>query len=365
MPNYAPEQAEIGLPADLESGLAQKHLPALDGLRAVAVFLVIFYHAGISVAPGGLGVLIFFVLSGFLITWLMLVEADRYGSVSLRDFYARRSLRIFPAFYAYAACVLVILVVRHRQIVEGQLVAALLYFNNYYQALRGDPNTGFSHTWSLAVEEQFYLLWPAAFLLFGRNRRRLASVLCLVIAGIWIYRFLLVPHVSQGYIYEAFDTRADSLLCGCLLAIALREGFATGFFRIVCSNYAAAIASLALLAISVWLELRLGVDYRDRYGFALDSALAAILLCQAIAFRGRTLFRWLDLKPVRYLGGISYSLYLWQQLVIGAAEKPLARYGLMVTLPVVVAACVAMATLSWQLVERPALRLKKRFERTR
>ena len=173
--------------------------------------------------PGGTGVLLFFVLSGFLITWLLLEEASKTGSVSLRNFYARRALRILPAFYVYAAVMLAYLWLRQRPVNYAQLTAALLYVNNYWQGIYGDPNTGFSHTWSLAVEEQFYFLWPALFLLLWRNPARMARFLTAGIVFVWIYRLVLLYgfHVNQGYLYEAFDSRADSLMIGCLLAVLL------------------------------------------------------------------------------------------------------------------------------------------------
>jgi peptidoglycan/LPS O-acetylase OafA/YrhL len=114
----------------LKQSLSGSHLPALDGLRAVAVSLVILYHSGWMI-PGGLGVLIFFVLSAFLITWLMLKEAHRFGTVSLKQFYIRRSLRIFPAFYVFATLGLSALLFFHKHVVWPQVLAALTYWSNY------------------------------------------------------------------------------------------------------------------------------------------------------------------------------------------------------------------------------------------
>jgi peptidoglycan/LPS O-acetylase OafA/YrhL len=348
--------------AGLESGLSGKRLPALDGIRAIAVFLVIFYHAGIPGVPGGLGVLLFFVLSGFLITWLMLSEVERSGTVSLRKFYARRSLRIFPAFYAYGAFILSYALWRGREIIWPQVIASLLYVNNYWQGLHGDPGTGFSHTWSLAVEEQFYLLWPAIFVRFCRSGRHLTRFLCIAIAVVWIYRYLLVPHVNQGYVYEAFDTRADSLLCGCLLAVVLRHRIWAGLFRFLCSGPLMAVMTILLLAASTYAEFLGGTDYRDRFGFAINSVLAAALLTQAIGLSATPMFAWLELRWVRYLGGISYPLYLWQQFAIPAAEKALLPFGRALTVVGAVIACIAAATASWFVIEKPALRIKERFE---
>ena len=212
------------LPASLAQGLDRSHLPSLDGLRAIAAFLVVLYHCFLPALPGGMGVLAFFVLSGFLITWLLLKEEERYGKVSLKLFYVRRSLRIFPAFYAYWLLLMGAHVIARKQIAMGQAIASLFYVGNYYQAIVGDPQTGLSHTWSLGVEEQFYLLWPITFLWLKGNGRRVRFLLW-SIAGVWLYRELLVLviHAPQQYIYEAFDTRADHLMIGCLLAVALRE----------------------------------------------------------------------------------------------------------------------------------------------
>jgi len=156
----SPKTRSSSLPDGLVNGLKQSHLPSLDGLRAIAALLVVFMHAGLSWCPGGLGVLAFFVLSGFLITWLLLKEEERFGRISMKLFYIRRSLRIFPAFYVYWLLLIGSLLFFQKRILWGQALSSFFYVNNYYQAILGDPNTGFSHTWSLGIEEQFYLLWP-------------------------------------------------------------------------------------------------------------------------------------------------------------------------------------------------------------
>src|SRR5262249_26112973 len=151
-------------------------------------------------------------------------------------FYIRRCFRIFPAFYVFAALTVVALVAFDKRIVVPQLVAALFYVSNYYQAIYGDPETSFSHAWSLAIEEQFYLLWPIVMVRFMGDRDRLAKLLAAAIGVVWIHRWALVLllHVDQRYIYEAFDTRVDSLLIGCLLAVLLRGGGLAGFFNLAC-----------------------------------------------------------------------------------------------------------------------------------
>ena len=354
------------LPENLKAGLQLSQLPALDGLRAVAVFLVVFYHFGFDSVPGGLGVLIFFVLSGFLITWLLLKENDKSGSISLRYFYARRSLRIFPAFYSYWLLYIGLVLIFHKRIVWNQAICAFFYVNNYFQAIHGDPNTGLSHTWSLGIEEQFYLLWAPLFLLLRKRPNRQVYVLLGLIVAVCVHRELLhfVFGVWQGYIYEAFDTRADHLLMGCLLAVLLRLGFLGGFWRAICSRLALSVITTLLLLASVALQIHFGTTYRDTVAFVVDPFLVALLIVQAIAFRGMALWRWLQFAWVRYLGRISYSVYLYQQFAMDPVRKRLAGFPVFIQLASAVAVVILLASTSYFIIERPFLNLKGRFRET-
>jgi peptidoglycan/LPS O-acetylase OafA/YrhL len=349
------------LPANLEAGLAAKHLAGLDGLRAIAAFLVVFAHAGVPRVPGGMGVLAFFVLSGFLITRLMIVEEVRTGRVSLSQFYLRRSFRIFPAFYAYFVLLLAILVVRHTAINVPQAVSAFFYVSNYYQAINGDPATGFSHTWSLSIEEQFYLLWPLAFLLLGSNRRRFRALI-VVVPLLWLYRECLIYalHVPQGYIYEALDTRADHLLIGCLLAVALQERRLIPLWRVACASSANVLATVALIAASTVVGWLVPItSYRDAVEFVVQPVLFAVLVAQLIAFPTEAVTRPLNWTWIRFLGTISYSVYLYQQIVVYPVTN--AFHGTPVVGAIAAAiVVVAVAACSYFFVERPFLRLRAR-----
>jgi len=364
--NMTPAKNTQAQPALLKGGLTETHLAGLDGLRAIAAFMVVFYHFGIPFVSGGAGVLMFFVLSGFLITWLLLRENDDTGTVSLRQFYARRSLRIFPAFYCYVAVLFAVILIRqHARVVWPQTFAALFYVSNYYQALNGDPNTGLSHTWSLAIEEQFYLLWPVTFLLFRRDYKRMSQFLAGIIVVIWIYREALIFlfHVHQGYIYEAFDTRADHLLIGCLLAVTLRSGFFPRFWNWISVRSWAALVVAALLATSSALESTFGAVYRDSVASIANPLLVAVWITQLIALRGTPLWSWTSWKWVRYLGRISYSIYLYQQLLVDSAKNALVHQRVEIQLAATVALITLAASASYYFIERPFLRLKTRFSR--
>ncbi|MCM3926303.1 acyltransferase, partial [Frankia sp. AiPs1] len=206
--------------------------PALDGVRALAVLCVLVFH--MDSLPGGyLGVDVFFVLSGFLITGQLLAERDRTGGVSLGRFYLRRAYRLLPAFWVLALVGLTAVVLLgigtagERSEFLDSLAASALYVNNYFQVVRQSTGAGWlGHTWSLSLEEQFYLLWPLVLVALCRwpwVARRLPVVLLGGAAGVALWRNALVTSGAPGTrTYFALDTRADALLVGCALAAWLR-----------------------------------------------------------------------------------------------------------------------------------------------
>ncbi len=352
----------IRLPASLAHGLDGSHLPSLDGLRAIAAFLVVFYHCFLPAFPGGLGVLAFFVLSGFLITWLLLKEEERLGKVSLKLFYARRSLRIFPAFYAYWLLLMGAHIIAGKHIAVGQAISSFLYVGNYYQAIFGDPKTGLSHTWSLGVEEQFYLLWPITFLWLKENQRRTRFLLW-SIAGVWLYRelLILVVHAHQQYVYQAFEARADHLMIGCLLAVTLREGLWTRLWRLLVAIPSLVWLTLGLLVCSAVCSDRYGALYRDAVGFIVDPILIAVLIVQVIAHSSVGFAAVLNWRWVRYLGTISYSIYLYHGHAILVADKMTGKLPRVVSIFVGILSVIAVASASYWFLEEPLLRLRARF----
>jgi peptidoglycan/LPS O-acetylase OafA/YrhL len=355
--------AQAAMPASLAQGLSGSQIPGLDGLRAFAVMAVVVYHFGLEFIPGGMGVLAFFVLSGFLITWLLLKEFDKSNSISLKSFYTRRSLRIFPAFYVYWLLVVGLLLLRGREVPWPQATASFFYVCNYYHAFVGHLSTGFAHTWSLGVEEQFYLFWPLAFLLLQRSRFDTARSLTLLIPLFWVHRLLLqfVWRVKEVYIYEAFDARADHLLVGCLLAIALRRKLKPGLWQSLCAHPALGLIPVALLALSAVAAQHSSVVYRNTIGFMIDPLLVAVLIVQLIAFSNTTLWGWMNWGWLRYLGRISYSTYLYQELLTYPLKQRLSALPVPLQLLATVAGIVLAASLSYFVVERPFLKLKDRL----
>jgi peptidoglycan/LPS O-acetylase OafA/YrhL len=346
--------------ADLSALVRQRHLPALDGLRAVAVFVVISNHFFGPSIPGDLGVSAFFVLSGFLITWLLLKEYRSVGTVSVGHFYSRRVLRIFPAYYCFIAVSFLIDYVRGHPWDRALGWSSVLYVMNYYNATHGHPATSVAHAWSLAIEEQFYLLWPLVLLALARRRTaRALTILALLIAAVAAWRSFLYlgRHVGAAYIYNAFDTRFDELAVGCFLAFGVRQSWFLAFSRAVSRSPALPFVTLVLLIIS-----RLGISaaYHYSIGFTVDALLVMVLLVQLLLLHRHPMWSWLQHPVVRYLGVISYPLYLWHPWGMGAARwlHALPSVGQFI---VGVAICVAVASGSYFLVEKPFLTLKQRF----
>jgi peptidoglycan/LPS O-acetylase OafA/YrhL len=345
-------------PERLSTLLQQRHLPALDGLRAVAVFMVIGYHFGLPI-PGDLGVSAFFVLSGFLITWLLLSEHDTAGKISLRNFYSRRVLRIFPAYYFFIATSLIIDHFRGHFWDRALILSGFFYVVNYFNATHGHPSTSISHAWSLGIEEQFYVLWPLGVIALARCRRpRALAVLTIIILAVAAWRSFvyLGLHSGPAYPYNAFDTRFDNLAVGCFLALCAGQPWFLQFAPTVARSALLPLVTVALLTVS-----RSGIhSYHYSIGFTVDAVLVLVLLVQLLLLHRHPLWSWLQNPVVRYLGTVSYPLYLWHAWGLGVGQRlhmlpPVGQF------IVGVAVCIAVASGSYFVIEKPFLSLKKRF----
>jgi peptidoglycan/LPS O-acetylase OafA/YrhL len=343
---------------DVTSG---SHLPALDGLRAVAVFTVVASHSNLPLRiPGDLGVSAFFVLSGFLITRLLVRERERTGEVSIRRFYLRRTMRIFPAYYAFLLLSYA-LDARAGQLWSNTLLAnALTYTVNYFNAFNHHPSTSVAHAWSLAVEEQFYLLWPLTFVILAtRGRRALVTGVSLAALGAVAWRswLFLGAHVDPSYVYNAFDTRLDNLAVGCLLALAVDYDTVVAAAGRVARRSWFPIVTLALLLTS---RIALPESYHYSIGFTVDALLVATLIVQLLQLYRTRLWSWLEWPTVRYLGAISYPIYLYHQWGASVGRR-VAGDAHAFEFAAGVVATIVLASGSYYVIERPFLRLKARY----
>ncbi len=344
-------------------------MPGLDGLRALAVLGVIAYHLQLGFAPGGLlGVDVFFVLSGYLITDLLVTEWQESGGIGLRDFWLRRARRLFPALFIMLIVVVDwVTLYDHAQLaaLRYDMVASMAYVSNWwfifhqvsYFASFGPPSP-FGHLWSLAVEGQFYLLWPLL-LLFGLRyipHRGLLAGLTLAgaAASALAMAVLYHPGSDPSRVYYGTDTRAFALLIGAALALVWPgqklsgEVSPLGRLGIDLAGCAGLIIVLAMMWRTNQYE-----TFLYRGGLLLLSAAAAILVA-ALAHPASRLGRALGWEPLRWLGERSYGIYLWHYPVIVLTSPVVNTSGVnVVRAALQVAASIALAALSWRFVEEP------------
>jgi len=301
----------------LRTALSGPRIPGLDAIRAIAVLLVLLYHADVELVEGGLGVEIFFVLSGFLITWLLLGELRKSGNIALGPFYRRRAARLLPALFAYLLAGIALLLVFGKPVPWGAAAASALYVVNYYQAFVGAPTHFLSHCWSLAVEEQFYLLWPLLLVYACRRQWNLPLLLVATMASSWLLRCVLIYGfgASDEYLYRALETRGDQLAAGCLLAALLdRPGWMERVAALTRHRIALAACATAVL-LSAWLT-RGALPAKYLFGYGLEPILiAASIPMVIVSASGTDLFaRLLNAQPVVLIGQISYGMYLFHPL---------------------------------------------------
>jgi len=363
------------MPEPVRSG--QRYMPGLDGLRALAVLAVIAYHEQLGWAPGGLlGVGVFFTLSGYLITDLLLGQWCARGRLNLGDFWLRRARRLLPALFVMLAVVTAwVTVASPAQLasLRGAVAAAATYSSNWYYIAthssyfaRFAPPGPFDHLWSLAVEEQFYLVWPWLILLGvcclrGRRGGRGSAVRWLALptlvmaAGSAVLMLRLYhPGYDPTRIYEGSDTRACGLLIGAGLAMLWPSRGAAGAARWARGTLdAAGIAGLAVIGLMIW---RVGqyspLTYRG--GLVLLSVATAGVVAAA-ACPGGLVSRALGWRPLRWIGVRSYGIYLWHYPVI-LLTSPANSAENLPRAAAQVAASIGIAALSWRFVEEPIRR---------
>jgi peptidoglycan/LPS O-acetylase OafA/YrhL len=350
----------------------QETIASLNGIRAISVLIVVVSHAGFGeVVPGGLGVTIFFFLSGYLITTLLLAEHKRNGRIDIWHFYVRRCFRLFPP-------LLVTLGVAYGLVAAGWLpggitirglVSQLLYFANYYGLFFDTGNTtpaGTGILWSLAVEEHFYIFYPLLLsLLLHRSLRprTIGIVLVCACAGILVWRIHLVQ--AEGMFtertYYASDTRIDSIIYGCLMAVAvnpMRDG--KSLERMSFPQWGLCAAALGIILMTVACR---GAFFRETFRYSLQGIALLPLFYFAIRFHDNRIFRHLNTKWIVSLGIWSYAIYLIHYVIIngiGAHFPNLSHRGV-VLLPAVLLLSVAYAVAIDRWVDPYFRELRRQF----
>jgi peptidoglycan/LPS O-acetylase OafA/YrhL len=341
-----------------------RNIPSLDGLRAVSVLMVISAHLNaplsrlIPFVPfwiyldwGALGVQTFFVISGFLITHLLLKELESSGDINLKRFYFRRALRIFPPFYVYLAIALGLTLTG---VFAGHW-RAFLIAGTYTWNYLGKGSDLVAHTWSLSLEEQFYLLWPAALVCFQPRRAAKLAVWVIVLSpGSRIVTYFLAPQ-HRALLNGMLHTGLDSIMFGCLLALLWGNARFNQLLRpFLRGPFVALAAAFVFILGPAFPEYRFQGRYELVFGFTLNAICLSLILIYVVRTPDSLVGRLLNTRVLRHLGVISYSLYLWQQMFTGVNATRFFPWNL--------AAILGCAELSYWLVERPALGLRDRLE---
>jgi peptidoglycan/LPS O-acetylase OafA/YrhL len=336
------------------------YLPTLDGWRAIAVLSVILYHDSIhSFGPlgtawfqehGSIGVDIFFGISGLLICSRLLEEEQKYGHISLKGFYIRRTFRIFPPLVFYLLCAALLAGFGVIPLAAKEWFASLFFVRNYsfFSQVAGHNDWYTGHFWSLAVEEHFYLLLPGL-LVFLPKRWRLPALLALAVS-VEVWRAYRQQTRAWLFLFQHTDTRLDALLIPAICAILMTEPW---WHRIL-ATAAKFWPIAALLLIYLITTDRFPVVTR-----LTESYLIPIMLLGTVLYPATIVARFLELGLFRWIGRLSYSLYLWQQMFFsGHYYKPL---GIWQSFPMCWLLLFACAAASYYFVERPFMKLGHRL----
>ncbi|HEX8753901.1 MAG TPA: acyltransferase family protein [Solirubrobacterales bacterium] len=354
----------------------QRYMPGLDGLRAIAVLSVIAFHLGFGWAPGGLlGVAIFFTLSGYLITDILLSQLSARGRIKLGAFWLGRARRLLPALFVMLAIVIAWVTVfgpAQPDQFRKAVLSAVFYVNNWEQIFanvsyfaRFAPEGPLNHLWSLSVEEQFYILWPFLLLLGVklvherplpsglRPRLALAAIVLAVVSSIEM-AVLYHPTLDPSRIYYGTDTRAGGLLFGAALAMVWPSRRLSHRISAEARNVLDGLGLLGLLIIAIMIWQVGEFDSFLYQGGFIVLSLATVMVLMPLAHPACRLGRWLGVRPLRWVGVRSYAIYLWQTPIIVLTLSAKSAQGESLATKVVqVAAILAIAALSWKFIEEP------------
>lgn len=343
-----------------------RYIPELDGIRAIAIGFVFLVHTMPLYFTGGfIGVDIFFALSGYLITMILCREFENTKAIDLGNFYVRRMVRLMPALLAMLSIYVLLVVVRGLRhhadhFVHDNTMAALLallYVMNWAQAFNLGPSGSLLHTWSLAMEEQFYIAWPIALILLLRFIRLDAlwkAVLALMLAAIAWQTILVARHASIARLYFGFDTRLDTLLMGCLLTLAPLAKLRPFLAR---HSLFPVLALLTILMSASWTSPIL-----YPWGLLAIGLCAAWVILAAVAGQPEGwLRRLLRTAPLNYCGRVSYGLYLWHFPIAAVAINRFGGqpFGQIKAVAVTAIGAMLAASASYYMLEQPLLRLRR------
>lgn len=344
-------------------------MPGLDGLRALSVIAVIAYHLDLSWAPGGLlGVGIFFVLSGYLITDQIISRWQTDRRIDLKDFWIKRARRLLPAMFVMLAFTALWLMLFDRSrlaALQGDFLSVLLYFNNWWLIFHNvsyfesfGPPSPIGHLWSLAIEEQFYMIWPLVIIVGLRMAPQRGKLIVMTLAGALISALAMAliyqPGIDPSRVYYGTDTRAFALLIGAALAIACPSQSMTRDISQRSRNILdlSGVIGLLVIILMIWRTNEYG-EFLYYGGLILLSILSALVIA-VLSHPASRLAKFMGCKPLRWIGVRSYSIYIWHYPVIILTNPTVDTGGFdSVRVLLQLGASILLAALSWKYIEEP------------
>ena len=352
------------------------YLPTLDGWRAFAIVAVMVYHGTTSlfypfgpypsyealrvVQIGARGVDVFFAISGFLICSRLLAEQEKNGRISLLSFYIRRSFRILPPYFVYLGILAVLAMLGILAVERREFVGSALFIRNYYgPTVEHGWYTG--HFWSLAVEEHFYLIWPILLVLCGSRRARPVAAVLAFLVPVWQIVNQEWNLLEAGHPSQRTDTRIDALLWGCWVALVINIPLYRAWITRWLTTW-----SWAAIVCAVMLLIRFGPFSEEQTVTRhVEAFLMPWLLVGTVLHPHWRVSRFLEIGVLCWIGRLSYSLYIWQQIWLLGSWKEVRPFplGPLQELPLNLLCTFGCAVLSYHLVERPTLRLGMRLSK--
>jgi peptidoglycan/LPS O-acetylase OafA/YrhL len=349
----------------LDVNVNKGRIPSLDGFRTVSVFLVIFSHLALSQSLpdtlnkilgetgfGLLGARMFFVISGFIITYLLLKEKSSTGSVNLKAFYIRRSLRIFPVFYFYLLAIALLNYFLNLKIPSLAFLSGGLFIHNF--EFWGTPWL-IEHTWTLAIEEQFYLIWPSIFISINKLKNLSLWFIILLIGSlmrVFHYKFTGM----SNYFLSPFLMHADFLFSGCFIAFYMFYYYDTVVKFISNARIYYVYVAIGLILICSMFEFH--PDY-DKIFIPISGAVVNTCICFLLLYflikKDTAGYKFLNLPVVVFIGQLSYSLYIWQQLFLSGYNFWWTKF------PQNIILTFLTAYISHRIIEKPFLKLKDKI----
>lgn len=350
---------------------ANKYIPWLDGLRAISILLVLMSHFGFQkIIPGGLGVNLFFFISGYIITRNLFIEASnsKNNSFSISKFYIRRLLRLYPPLILVIISIIFIYKIKGKYISVSELFACIFYYVNYFVIIFGELKTlPFGTLWSLAIEEHFYIFYAFFLSRLLKNKDKVIKILCILLLMVLFWRFILVYYFNiteiidrRFYTFISTDARIDSILFGCLLSLLETHNSKSTILKRFSSFKCFLLAMLLILFTLVFRN----IQFRETIRYSIQSISFFILFSYIIySSRINILKSILELPILVWIGRISYSLYIWDAPIHSITKDIIFKSTELPTLISTVSLFLTFITsaITYYIVEIPIQRFRKRL----